>query len=83
MYVALASANLSLKCDWRIIDDDEWGSDHLPALVTYNESSNTEETHSVKINIKEIKDGGNIESSARLPSILKSSGTIMGVALQL
>ena len=23
--VALASANLSLKCDWKIIDDGEWG----------------------------------------------------------
>ena len=45
--VALASANLSLKCDWRIIDDDEWGSDHLPTLVTYNEPPSTEETHSI------------------------------------
>ena len=32
--VTLASSNLSLKCDWRIIDDDEWGSDHLTTLVT-------------------------------------------------
>ena len=52
--VALASANLSLKCEWKIIDEDEWGSDHLPTLVTYNEPASTEENHSEKLNIRKI-----------------------------
>ena len=38
--ICLVSGNLSLKCSWKTIDGDEWGSDHL----THHDHSKWEAT---------------------------------------
>ena len=46
--VGLASINLSTKCNWYRIDDDEWGSDHIPTMIKINEAPQEEEGQAKK-----------------------------------
>ena len=36
--ISITSSTLAINSNWAIIDDDEWGSDHLPTMITINET---------------------------------------------
>ena len=50
--ISLTSNTLAINSNWTIIDDDEWGSDHLPTMILINETPHEEEGQAQKYNLK-------------------------------
>ena len=49
--ISLTSNTLAINSNWMIIDDDEWGSDHLPTMILINETPH-EEGQAQRYNLK-------------------------------
>ena len=50
--VGMATSDIAIRCEWQVLEDDDWGSDHRPTQVTINENTVIEERNDNKLNMK-------------------------------